>query len=531
MRIRIKSKTGAGSRGESTPVRALFYILFLATFSVVLRSYGMDRKASGEHTLPTDPFSHHVSADSTYREQLEKQIPVLMRKARIPGLAIAVIHPGKETWTGTFGYQNTHRKILMTEESVFEAASLSKPVFAYLMIKLVEDGVLDLDTPFLEKVPETYLIKTFFHTRDYDDRYRQITLRMVLSHQTGLPNWRAGEEAPAFVSSPGKEFIYSGEGLMFAQRAVEYLTGVSLERLMEEKVFRPLGMTRSCYVWKKEFRHDFAVGYDMRGKESKKEKMKQAMAPYSIYTTVNDYACFLKALIDGRGLQPGTMEEMLCVQIRVSPSIGWGLGVGVQETGRGIIYWHWGDNANFRNFVAWNPEEKKGVVYFTNSFFGLSIGEDLVRLAMGGEHPAFHSELMSLYDRYDSAEMRFLTTLVDKGLDEARKENAIVREEVLVDFAIKTLKEGKISNAISILEFSVQFFPLSYQVSHALGDAYRIAGDIDRAVSQYKQSLEINPQNIMAREWIQILRNMHNRILYDRHLIIDSPSGFNSDPE
>jgi CubicO group peptidase (beta-lactamase class C family) len=191
-------------------------------------------------------------------QQLEKDVPELMKKGGVPGLAIAVIRDGKTMWLHGFGMKEVKTGQPVTGETVFEAASLSKPVFAYGVLKLLEQGKLGLDVPLTAYLPKPFVAG--------DERLAKITARIVLSHRTGFPNWPADDGSVSIYFMPGTRFSYSGEGYIYLQRVVEQITGKSLNQYMTEAVFTPLGMTSSSYVWRPDFDALTATGYDSDGK-------------------------------------------------------------------------------------------------------------------------------------------------------------------------------------------------------------------------------------------------------------------------
>src|SRR5271170_5772051 len=193
--------------------------------------------------------------------QLEKDVPELMKKDGVPGLAMAVIRDGKTTWVHGFGLKEVKTGQPVTGETVFEAASLSKPVFAYGVLKLVEQGKLGLDDPLTNYLPKPYIAG--------DDRLVKITARIVLSHRTGFPNWRGDDGLLPIYFTRGERFSYSGEGYVYLQRVVEQITGKPLNEYITEAVFTPLGMTSSSYVWRPDFDALTATGYDSDGKPDK----------------------------------------------------------------------------------------------------------------------------------------------------------------------------------------------------------------------------------------------------------------------
>ncbi len=281
--------------------------------------------------------------------QLEHDVPDLMKKGGVPGLAIAVIRGGKTTWLHGFGMKEVKTGQPVTGETVFEAASLSKPVFAYGVLKLVEQGKLGLDTPLTVYLPKPFVAG--------DERLAKITARIVLSHRTGFPSWPADDGSVSIYFTPGARFSYSGEGYVYLQRVVEQITGKSLNQYMTEAVFTPLGMTSSSYVWRPDFDALTATGYDSDGKPTELEKPTEAGAASTLNTTAKDYALFVEAVLTGKGLKPATVREMETPEIALDPecrmcikhepkqlskNLFWGLGWGIQlENGRRAL-WHWG---------------------------------------------------------------------------------------------------------------------------------------------------------------------------------------------
>jgi CubicO group peptidase (beta-lactamase class C family) len=328
--------------------------------------------------------------------QLERDVPELMKKDGVPGLAMAVIQGGKTTWVHGFGTKEATTGQPVTIETVFEAASLSKPVFAYGVLKLVEQGKLGLDVPLTTYLPKPYI--------PGDERLVKITARVVLSHRTGFPNWRGDDGLLPIYFTPGERFSYSGEGYIYLQRVVEQITGKPLNEYMTEAVFTPLGMTSSSYVWRPDFDALTATGHDSDGKPVGLWKPKEAGAASTLNTTATDYALFVEAVLNGKGLKPATLHEMETPQIALDPecricikhepkqlskNLFWGLGWGIQRKDGNDVLWHWGDNGSFKCFVMADPKTKSGVVMFTNSENGLEIAKPVTDEAMGTESLAF----------------------------------------------------------------------------------------------------------------------------------------------
>ncbi len=173
---------------------------------------------------------------------LEHYIPEYMRAKDIPGVAIALIKDGKVVWTEGFGVGNAFTHQPISPETVFEVASNSKVVTAYIALRLVDQGLLSLDEPLNAYLPEPWLPAS-----EYRDA---ITLRHVLSHSSGLGH---GTISKYNLYPPGRGYSYSAIGYQYAQAVIEQVTGQSLERVAQEMLFKPLGMSSSSFVNRAEF--------------------------------------------------------------------------------------------------------------------------------------------------------------------------------------------------------------------------------------------------------------------------------------
>jgi len=411
---------------------------------------------------------------------LQQRVPELLSEATIPGLSLALVRDGKTYWAHAFGVRDENTGLPVTEETIFEAASLSKPVFAYGLLKLVDQGKLDLDAPLSKYMSQPYV--------EGDSRIDKITARIVLSHRTGFPNWRGGQPLKIHFT-PGERFSYSGEGFVYLQKVVEALTGKTLNEYMIEAVFTPLGMASSSYVWRPDYDARTAIGHDYSGQPTDKRKPKDANAAYTLHTTAADYAIFLEALINGTGLKPATLRELERPQIAVDPecvdcidrapkelskNVFWGLGVGIQETEDGESLWHGGDNGTFKCYMLAYPKRRIGMVMFANGENGLSIAPEVVRLAMGGEQPAF---VWSRNDTYDSPSFRFAKVAREKGataaIDEFRPAltSGDISESSANTAGYQMLRQKKLTDAIQIFQLNVTlhhrswiyFFDATYQ--------------------------------------------------------------------
>ena len=202
----------------------------------------------------------------------------------IPGLSLALISD-KKIATFEYGVKNSISRDPVISSTVFEAASLSKPVIAYAALKLCENGLLEMDQP----------LSTYLPSLKSDDPFLSaVTLRHILSHTGGFPtaNLKPGESLK-LEFSPGSQFAYSGEGFCYLGRVIEQITGDSLASYMQEHVLTPLKMNNSSFIWRKSYVAQAASPHDRKGQPTEKWKPVKAVASFSLHTTASDYAKFM----------------------------------------------------------------------------------------------------------------------------------------------------------------------------------------------------------------------------------------------
>ena len=357
------------------------------------------------------------------KEFLDK-LPHLMELAKLPGLGAGVVEDGRVTWQHYAGIKNTTRKDSITAEALFPAASMGKQVFAYGVILLVQQGKLDLDKPLKEYLADGA------PTGKWSD---QITARHVLSHSSGLPNWRWEKDqelAPEF--EPGTKFRYSGEGYYFLQRCVEQITGTGTEQWIQDQVMKPLGMKSSTYLWRADADARIVAGHngdepmyntefakalfsliESSGKPlgtwhhaeivaamSKDKPPGARLIPneispnvaFSLLTTVEDYSTFLARLVSQRNsdLTSAMRAEISKPISHINSALAWGLGFGIEQEGAQPRYlWQWGDNGGWKNFFLAQPESQGAIVVFTNGRNGMHVVERLMHSATGEDQVAF----------------------------------------------------------------------------------------------------------------------------------------------
>ena len=346
--------------------------------------------------------NHLFNTPESLRENLERKVPGLLQKFNVPGLGISLIREGKIFSNLAFGVKNSSVNTAVTTDTIFEAASLSKPLFAYAALKLIQDGRIDLDAPLSSYLPEPYLPQ--------DPLAEQISIRHVLSHTSGFPNWRSNGEPLKVFFQPGERYSYSGEGYVYLQTVLEELFKQPLEEYLQENLLVPLGMLNSTYLWEQENNEHLAVGHDEEGQPRKVRLWPKVNAAASLHTTSADYARFICEMLKSEAdspisLSPQIKEMMLTPQVPVNDStswhkdwprekvvpnqqVSWGLGWGLQTSQEGTSFWQWGDNTYYQAYVCAFPEQQSGLLILSNGKNGQrlirAILKELIRLESPG---------------------------------------------------------------------------------------------------------------------------------------------------
>jgi CubicO group peptidase (beta-lactamase class C family) len=332
---------------------------------------------------------------------LERDLPRWMADAAQPGLGLAVIRDARVVWQRGFGVADRDSNAPIDADTIFEVGSMSKPVFAYMVMKLHEGGVLDLDTPLVTYLADRLLVG--------DSRFDRITARHVLSHTSGLVNWRSGDAPLALQFTPGERWSYSGEGYYYLQSVVTHLAGrvnpnlcgtyeggvkvcaSDIDPFMKARLLLPFGMASSGYVW-----NDARAARTARPHDASAAPMPKAhpnaadAARYAsaggLHSSLADFAKFVIEVIDPRPADPfrlraDTIETMVRPVIPVSEQplrSSWALGWQVLHLADGPVVAHGGDNAGFHSFAAVSRERRSGFIVMTNGDGGVKVIERLL---------------------------------------------------------------------------------------------------------------------------------------------------------
>lgn len=351
----------------------------------------------------------YLNGQSVSTKALQKRLAHLVDSAKLAGLQVAIINGNKTVWTAAFGFKDIESRQLLNDSTVMYAASLTKPVSAYIFMRLVYKGVFSLDKPVY-----TYLKKpigAYAKWKDLADdsvSFKRITPRMLLSHSSGLPVLRQlyGNKVN-LIAKPGEKFYYSNEGINLLGFMIEEYTGKTLEAIAREEVFGPLQMPHTSMIWEKEFEGNFSNAYFKDGKRYGSERRESSRAAGSMSTTAVDYAHFMINLMMEKGLKESSFKQMLSSQIAVTSKRGfgplkdsvtqensaiqlsWGLGVGLFQSPYGKGFFHTGHGDANQNYAVAFPEKGIAVVLLSNSENFENVSAQIAEVCIGDHYSPF----------------------------------------------------------------------------------------------------------------------------------------------
>ncbi|WP_139419959.1 serine hydrolase [Chryseobacterium mulctrae] len=318
-------------------------------------------------------YDHGDPGQSKLTDNLEQ----LLKNNNIPTLGLGIIENGKLTEIKVYGKLND--KTSASYNSLFNVASLAKPVTAMTVLRLVSLGKWNLDEPLDKYFIDSDIAK--------DPRHKKLTTRLILSHQTGFPNWRwmNNDKKLRFEFDLGTKYQYSGEGFEYLRKALENKFHKSLEKLAKELVFQPLDMKDTSYIWnEKKYFERMILGYDNSGKPYEIVKNKTPNAADDLITSVEDYGKFLVAVLNNDLLTPKIDEEMKTKQIETKKDKFFGLGFEIYDLENNeIALSHGGSDNGVNTIIFLLPKTKKGLIIFTNVENGYKIYEPLVDHYLG----------------------------------------------------------------------------------------------------------------------------------------------------
>lgn len=469
-----------------------------------------------------------INGEPISTAKIDEIVEFYIKEASVTGLSLSILNENKISYVKSYGFRDKENDKLLDENSVMGGASFSKFLFSYIVMQLVEEDVIDLDKPlykYLEKPIPEYEIYSDLKGSKY---WKNLTARICLNHSTGFPNSRMfnTDHKLDFFFRPGSKTGYSGEGIYLLQFVIEEITGRSLEEIAVEKVFEPLKMDRSSYIWQDKFENNYAIGHNILEENIDYRQRVRANAGGSLLTTAKDYSRFIEAIMQKKGLSKMMFDEMLSPSIRIKskhqfPSISndttnendainlsYGLGCVVIDTDYGRAFFKEGHDFGFQNYTITFLEPKVAIVIMTNSDNGEMIFKNLLEELIGHSFTPWKWEQYIPYIEiteqsigrylYDIIMMDNIENAVEtyKKINQSViKERFIFNEAELNNLGYQMLKEGKVQNAIKIFQLNTDEYPNSANVYDSLAEAYLMNNQKDLAIKYYEKSIELNPDN------------------------------------
>lgn len=327
--------------------------------------------------LSYDHLPSNENKNETSLFDNNQEIEKWLKENNVPTLGIGVINNGKLQEVNVFG--ELKKGITAPYNTIWNVASLTKPVTAIVTLKLVSLGKWDLDKPLDKYWIDPDIAK--------DENHKLLTTRIILSHQTGFPNWRSFNESGKldFKFKPGTQYQYSGEGFEYLRKALEKKFNKKLEQLADELVFKPLKMNDSQLVWNDKIDLSrFAIGYDNKGNAYEPTKNKTANAADDLMTTISDYGTFLCSVMNGDGLSKKVFDDMTSHQVETKKNKYFGLGFEIYDLGNNeYALSHGGADKGVQTLVFMLPKTKQGLIIFTNVDDGYKVYEKLLLHYLG----------------------------------------------------------------------------------------------------------------------------------------------------
>ncbi len=345
----------------------------------------------------------HLDGKKIDTRILEQRLARLVDSAKIAGLQVAIVNRNKLVYSASFGFKDIENQKKLNDSTIMYAASLTKPVSAYIFMRLVDKGIFSLDQPVY-----TYLKKPIGEYSKWKDladdmaSFKLITPRMLLSHSSGLPVLRQlyGNRVN-LIAKPGEKFYYSNEGINLLGFMIEEFTGKKLENIAREEVFDPLHMTNTGMIWEKRFENNFSYAYFKDGKKYGSERRESSRAAGSMSTTASDYAQFMINMMKGKGLSSSSYHQIFQPQIMVNSKRGfgplkdslttennatklaWGLGIGTFESPFGKAFFHTGHGDANQNYAVGFPKIGTAVIILSNSENFEKTNAQVLKLCIG----------------------------------------------------------------------------------------------------------------------------------------------------
>ncbi|EDP69807.1 beta-lactamase [Flavobacteriales bacterium ALC-1] len=485
--------------------------------------------------MPFAFYGQNKSQDvSSLTKELDQKIPKLLKDFMVPGTAIAIIENGELVLQKAYGYSDLEKGEKTTTKTGFNIGSISKTIAAWGVMKLVEDGKIDLDAP-----AENYLTRWKLPESDFDSK--KVTIRRLLSHTAGLslhgyPGWTPkdrlstieeslngrnnGPGRVEMIMEPGTKWKYSGGGYTILQLIIEEVTGQKFEDYIQTAVLNPLGMKSSSYKIDETILKNSSLEHDGFGEQIDFELF-TAQAAAGLHTTIEDFTRFAYASLFAHKnnkkyntiLKESTVEEMMKPAAASNDSYGLGYQMHTTPNGSYRLIGHGGANSGWHAFFRVNPDTNDGFIMITNGGAGQNIYTQIfcdwvqwkTGESMGNRcdvKPSIAAKLKIVIDTNGVSN-------VASGYMDFKSNNSDdynFSESAINDLGYYYMRKKELSNALAVFKLNVNEYPKSSNVYDSYGEALLENGNTEEAITNYKKSVELNPAN---KHGIDVLKKLN----------------------
>lgn len=474
--------------------------------------------------IPFTGIAQNDSKDANqFKKELDKKIPQLLKDFSVPGTAIAIIDNGAIVLQKGYGLADVEKGIPVSGTTGFNIGSISKTVAAWGVMKLVEEGKIELDAP-----AEKYLTRWKLPKSEFDAK--GVTVRRLLSHTAGLslhgyPGWTPKDELPTveeslngknngpgrveMIMQPGTKWKYSGGGYTILQLIVEEVTGERFEDYMQKAILNPLGMTNSSYTIDEKIKKNSAKEYSAFGDEIDFELF-TAQAAAGLHTTIEDFVIFAMVSLFGNKehekYEHILKSETIKLMLEPAPASGGIYGLGYQLMpipGTSVVLGgHGGANSGWHALFMVNPETNDGFIMVTNGGAGYNIYRQIfcewvfwkTGETMGGGceiNPPITGKLRTIISKKGVDDL----SAVYAELKREHAEKYDFSERELNNLGYYYMGKDQLEKALAVFKLNIDEYPESFNVYDSYGEALLKSGDKENAIKNYKKSIEINPGN------------------------------------
>lgn len=309
-------------------------------------------------------------------------MPGLLREYSVPGVAIVLIHGSQVQWASGYGVA-WRGGPAVSPSTVFQAASLGKPVFAHLVASVALERGWSLEAP----------LASWATLDSFPRELAALRPAAILSHSSGVVYDPDVDRVKVDVQHRG-EWQYSSAAYVLLQRVTEENEGAGLESLAQDRLFEPLGLQSTSFLRPSTL--EIARGYQRDGEGPREVGWSAANAASSLHTSATDFARFLIQASGLGSVAPDSWRQLTTPRVTVRDDLGlkWGLGWAVEQAPSGqTVVFHWGSNPGFKSFTLVDRARDIGLVIFTNGDDGLELVEQVVGI-VDPNHPLFAFHLL-----------------------------------------------------------------------------------------------------------------------------------------